>query len=199
MPDAAQDLSKVLRAKLRKIAEEFANGEINTEQFHTLYERYQAQLNLLSIASDQAQLKAMSGQEETVHIRSRLMGKAQSLAVYHHATGRLIEKIGEFTTPLPDLMPIINLLLGTLRAGKPVEPRVQPIEGGYALFVAGKFSTTIMVFDHEPNVRQVGAIQAMHDDFEVANAAALGRERPEDMKLASPFISFVMKTLQKKG
>jgi hypothetical protein len=199
MPDAIQDLSKVLRAKLRKIAEEFANGEINTEQFHTLYERYQTQLNLLSIANDPAQLKAMSGQEETVHIRTRLMGKALSLAVYHHATGRLIDKIGDFTLPLPDLMPILNPLLGALRAGKPVEPRVQPVEGGYALFVAGKFSTTIMVFNHEPNIQQVAAIAAMHGDFEVANAAALGRERPEEVKLASPFISFVMKTLQKKG
>lgn len=198
MPESVQEMAKVLRGKLRKVAEEFARGEINNEQFHTLYERYQAQLNLLALAPDSLSLKAMTGQEETVAIRSRLMARALSMAVYHHSSGLLIENIGGFNQPLADLIPVVNQLVAAIKAGKQAEPRVQPAGEGYILFVPGHYSTALMVFDHEPIIRQVASVQEMHDDFEIANQAVLSRERPEDFRLASPFFSFVMRSLHKK-
>lgn len=194
---AAEALIAQLRKKLRDLATEFANGEINREQFHTLYERYQSQINLAALAADELAARPMGSTDETIAIRRNLAGKALGLAVYHYRSGRFIETLGNFDIPNADLRPILQDLAERAAAGEPLEPQTHPYGEHYLLFVAGKYTVSIMLFSHEPVVRQIATVQNMHADFEVANAAVLGRPRVVG-ELAVPFFSLVMRSLGRR-
>ncbi|MFQ3534423.1 MAG: hypothetical protein SNJ58_00965 [Aggregatilineales bacterium] len=194
---AAEAMIAQLRKKLRDLANEFANGDINREQFHTLYERYQSQINLAALAADEYAARPAGSADETIAIRRNLSGKALAMAVYHYRSGRFIETLGAFAVPYADVRSTLKELAERAAEGEILEPQTYPYKEHYLLFVAGRYTASIMVFSHEPVVRQITTVQNMHTDFEVANAAVL--ERPHVVgELAVPFFSLVMRSLGKR-
>lgn len=193
---AAEALIAQLRKKLRDLANEFANGDINREQFHTLYERYQSQINLAALAADEYAARPSSSPDETIAIRRNLVGKALAMAVYHYRSERFIETLGGFDVPHAQLRPTLKQLAEYAAEGELPEPQTHPYKEHYLLFVAGRYTASIMLFSHEPVVRQITTVQNMHADFEVANAAVLNRPRVVG-ELAVPFFSLVMRSLGK--
>src|SRR5205085_2552374 len=92
---------------------------------------------------------------------------------YYHATGTMLESIGEFNVPTSALTPTLRNFRALMQRGVEVEPRAQLMEGQWVLFVPGKYSTAVMLFSNEPAGRQTEIIGTMHRDFEIANDAAL--------------------------
>ncbi|PJF35161.1 MAG: hypothetical protein CUN49_11985 [Candidatus Thermofonsia Clade 1 bacterium] len=194
---AAEALIAQLRKKLRNLATEFANGDINREQFQTLYERYQSQINLAALAADELAARPVGNTDETIAIRRNLEGKALAMAVYHYRSQRFIEQVGNFEVPYAAIRDILHDIAERAAVDEPLEPQTHPYGERYLLFVAGKYTVSIMVFSHEPVVRQIATVQNMHADFEVANAAVLQRAQVTG-DLAVPFFALVMRSLRKR-
>lgn len=196
-------LIEQLQNKMHKLAAEFASGEINREQFHSIYEHYQTQINLASRMLDDAdQLTrnaVMPGLQagHTIMLRKQLTGMAKSMAVYYYATAQFLELLGDFDVPLKAIARRLGELAYRAENGEQCEPELVPSGSDYLLFVPGKYTATIMVFSHEPIVRQVGTVRHMHNDFETANEAALRSGRADASRLVYPFLAFVRRNLQK--
>lgn len=201
----ASALIAQLRVKMRKLADEFARGDINREQFHKIYEHYQSQLNLaastLAQMGDQKIESIQSG--ETIMLRKQLTAIARAAVIYHHASGEVIETIGEPGFPVDTLLPTLTAISEQVRgsAGRDPLPESQIVTVGkdWALFVPGEFSTAVMIFSNEPVIRQIEIVENMHRDFEIANEAALHSGQTQAAKLVYPFLAFVRRSVKRPG
>lgn len=188
-------LVEQIKIKMRKLADEFASGEVNREQFHKIYEHYQMQLNLATgMESGEGHVHA----GETINIRKKLTAMAKGAAIYFHQTGGFLETIGDFTPNMAVLAPTLSTIIEQVKEAGSAEAHVVPIDKDWVLFMPGTFSTAIMVFSNEPVMRQTAIVETMHRDFETANDAALRSGQTEAAKLVYPFMSFVRRSVGRK-
>jgi hypothetical protein len=192
----AETFKATLNDKIQALLDEFAEGRINRDQFHALYERYNSRLQivehaLLSGNPDAVEI-AESG-PSTLWVREETEGKALGLMIYHNVMGTVIETLGDFNAPLQVVMPA---LLGFVRAPQP--NRVLKItENQWLLLVGGKFTTILTLFKNEPSRVQMRDLERLHRDFEEANHYAFERGAVDAQTLGYPFVAFVQKKLGK--
>jgi hypothetical protein len=195
-----------LNGKLRHLVDDFASGQINRLQFHSLYERYQRQLihfqSLLAHA-DEAPLSEPAsdeGIESTFHIKRRLTAKVLGVSVYNNSTGLPLETIGEFVIDPALLIPMLSSYRAATREIFKAGMRSTAMENGQWLgFVPGNYTTLIALYSFEPSTMQMNMIEQMHRDFETANAAALERGQVDPSTLAFPFLTFVQQAKNNTG
>lgn len=192
-------LIEQVQGKMRKLADEFAAGEINGEQFYKIYEHYQVQINLASAMIAEADVLSLGNftSSETIAIRKKLTGKAKAAAVYYHETSQFLETIGDFELPVAMLTTALSAIVDQVQSRGTAEPVTQQVGRDWVLFVPGRFSTAIMVFSNEPVMRQVAIVQNMHRNFETANEAALRSGQTNAAKLVYPFMTFVRRSVAK--
>src|SRR5258708_20986355 len=86
--EQARVLLELLQNKMRRVVEDFAKGEINRTQFHSLYERYERQMTqALQLMAEPADLKLIligSSGEDTFHIKGHLAPKVLGVTVSHN-------------------------------------------------------------------------------------------------------------------
>lgn len=195
-----QALIEQIQQKMNNVVDEFAAGDLNREQFHKIYERYQQQIILATqlIAEADYSLNAELTPGETMVIRKELTAKSVAMAVYYHATGLMLETIGNFDVPVSHLSPILNNLSDRVQGCLGTEPQIRAINGKYLLFTVGRFSTSIMVFSHEPAPRQISIIENMHHHFETANESALRSGHADARNLVYTFLALVRKSVGAK-
>jgi hypothetical protein len=196
-----QALIDQIQQKMRKVVDEFACGEISREQFHRIYEHYQAQIMLAAqwiAETDGALTSSGISAGETIAIRKQFMAKAKAMAVYYHSTGQILETIGDFDVPADTLSPLLNNLHDHVLRRNSTPPLIIPFDNQWLLVVSGKFSTSIMLFSNEPAARQISIISNMHRDFETANETALRSGNAESSNLVFPFMLFVRKSVGMK-
>ncbi len=183
--------------KMSLIAQEFAEGEINRTQFHQLYERYQRQIMTVAemiAESDPTgwrEALAAADAETTIHLKRRLAAKPIGMSVYGNHSGMPIETVGHFTID-PEL--IVPMLSSYREAAAEIfQAGVRSTEmenGNWLCFMAGAYTTVIVLFSVEPATNQIAMMDRMHRDFEVANAELLEHGYTDPKQLASPFYSF---------
>jgi hypothetical protein len=198
-----QEFIAQVHAKMNKLVQEFAGGEINRTQFHNLYTRYQRQIMTVTqmiTESDPALWRsAVKETEDTIHIKKRLTARAVGMSVYNNKSGMPIETLGEFAVDPELLVPMLSSYRSAaaeiFRAGM----RSTEMENGQWLcFVPGSFTTLIALFSLEPSENQLQMVERMHQDFELANKAALQSGNFDPSTLAFPFYSFVKQRIQAK-
>jgi len=196
----AQALITQIQAKQRKLADEFAAGEINREQFYKIYEHYQHQLNLASAMLAEADLPQMQTMSagETIAIRKKLTPMATAAAVYLHESGEILERIGDFNISLETLKSTLSGIIQQVKDTLEAEAQTMAVGADWVLFMPGRYSTAIMVFSHEPVMRQIAIVENMHRDFETANYAALASGQTHAAKLVFPFMTFVRRSVARK-
>ncbi len=182
--------------KIQALLDEFAEGKINRDQFHALYERYNNRLQIVDHAILTGNPDAVEIAEtgpSTLEVREETEGKALGLVIYHNAKGALIETLGSFNVPTPRVLPA---LLEFVRA--PQENRtVRAGENQWLLFVGGRFTTVVTLFKNEPSRIQVREIERLHRDFENANHHAFESGAVDAKTLGYPFVAFVQRKLGK--
>lgn len=188
-----------VQAKIQKLLAEFADGSLNREQFHAIYAHYSGQLAFAEQALQTGETDAMNNKAgQTIHIRQAHMGKAVGLIIYHNKRGTLIDTLGEFDVPVTITAPVLNDFTSLMQTNQFIDRRVQQIgERQWLLFSAGRYTTVVTLFEHEPSQRQMREIERLQHDFEVANDAFLSSGRGDATKLAYPFLVFVNQTLRK--
>lgn len=186
----------IIQEKINKLLQDFAEGKLNREQFHVIYDRYNGQLQFAEQALNDAAFLGQNNTSETYVIKEKFMGRAQGLIIYSNRSGSVVETLGNFSIPLTDLL-LLDEFTEHMKRGERLEWRVQELEDGrWLLFVGGQFTTVVTVFDHEPSRVQARELERLHRDFETANAALFQRGNVEADKLAVPFHSFVVKKVK---
>lgn len=187
--------------KIQKLLTEFAAGAISREQFHVIYERYTSQLSIADMAlrsnSPDAVIGVVQDGPPTVAIKEATMGKAIGMVIYNNRTGTLLETLGEFNISPAKLAPILNDFSMMMDSGQLVEREIRMIgPRQWLLFAAGKNTTVVTLFRHEPSEVQMREIERLHHDFEEANRAFFSKGPVDANKLAYPFLVFVQKKIR---
>ena len=198
----AQALITQLEGKMRRLADEFALGEINREQFQSVYEHYLGQMNLanalLADAENAAFTTVQSG--ETVVIKHQMMAKAKGMAVYYHPSAQtlqVLETLGDFEIPFAEIEPVLRSRAADAILKTPPEPQVRELGREYVLYITGRYSTAVMLFSHEPVIRQIATVQTMHRDFETANESRLRADSADARQLVYPFAAIVRRSIRR--
>lgn len=193
----AEEFKASIENKIRGLIAEFAEGKISREQFHIIYERYNGQLAIANHALMSGNPDAYSIAQDgisTIAIRSELMGKAMGLMIYHNKSGVILETLGDFDVPVSHIAPTLNNISLLMDEGKYIERRNEKYsEKQWLHYAAGRFSTVVTEFHHEPSQQQIMEIERLHHDFEHANQSLLQKEVVDTQKLAYPFIVFIRK------
>jgi hypothetical protein len=199
------------RNKMKQLVDDFADGKLNKEQFHVLYERYQSQINgvklILAENDPTTWTEALAG-DETITLRKRLLAKATGMAIYINKGGTLLDTLGKFNIVGHDVTKIMekfNNQLAKERATPDDEvdnlPTIQRYSQlviemppyGWVFVAKGRLVMIINTFTREPTQDQRDTMIRLLRDFETANASHLMKENVTSYDLVMPFRVFVQR------
>lgn len=185
--------------KIAKLLEEFAEGKLNREQFHALYERYNGQIELAEKAINGGDVALGEADGGTIVLREQYMGKARGLMIFANETGDVVETLGQFGVSMAEIAPVLGSFTQQLEAGITVERVVRQVSAeAWLLFIAGDYTAVVIVFQHEPSQYQTVVLQRMHTEFENANKTLFEAGVFDPARLVFPFLSFVTRTMRGK-
>jgi hypothetical protein len=171
-----------IRGKMARLAEEFAEGQLNNKQFHEIYAHYQQQRRTIETA-----MENLAGSEiwreaftpgVTALLRERNVAKVLSYAIYDNNTGLPLTSVGDFAVDTALLVPMLSSFRSATAEMFGAGMRSTEIEGGrWLCFVPGNYTTLFAIFSLQPARLQMTLIEDLHRDFEVANRAALENEQ----------------------
>jgi len=177
--DARVNLQE-LRAKMTRLSDQFARGEINRMQFEAIYKHYQEQLTrieqmLYNVPGADVRRSAIT-QGMTGVLRARLAARILSYAIYDNATSMPLATVGQFNLDADLLVPMLSSFRSATAEMFGAGMRSTEIEGGrWLCFVTGPHTTLIVLFSVEPARLQLEMIEDLHRDFEIANGPAFRR------------------------
>ncbi|MGA9532182.1 MAG: hypothetical protein WBR18_05650 [Anaerolineales bacterium] len=189
-----------LQEKVNRLAEEFANGTINREQFQQLFEHYQKERTAIQNWRDSTastgDWKDLSNEGKSLVIRTKNTAKVLGYAIYQNESGMPLTTIGDFDID-PDLA--VPMLSSYRSAAKEIfggEMRSTEIEGGkWLCFVPGELTTMLALFTVEPATRQLSIMEDLHRLFEKANRRHLSSPLINPDELAFPHASYLGRLL----
>jgi hypothetical protein len=197
MSQNLKELQTNIRDKITGLIAEFGAGEISTHQFNVLYERYNTQLEMVFQAEDELQSGQILGSDmSTFAIKESTAGKAVGMGIYHHASGTMIETLGNFDLPVDIIAPILNRFSEKIDNNEYIEPTIRAYPHGiWVLFMAREYTTAVVIFRNEPAQRQIRQLERLLHDFEEANQQLLIKQDVDPTRLGKPFLGFVRKSL----
>jgi hypothetical protein len=193
--DVDQYLKRV-QEKINRLAEEFANGSINREQFQELFEHYQRERTTIQNWKDSTATAGnwqdISNEGKSIVIRTKHTAKVQGYAIYANESGMPLTTIGDFDID-PDLaVPMLSSYRSATKEIFGGEMDSTKIEGGkWICFVPGELTTMLALFTREPADRQLNIMKDLHRLFEKANRRHLSNEPINPDLLAFPHSSYL--------
>ncbi|MDX1599995.1 MAG: hypothetical protein R3191_00620 [Anaerolineales bacterium] len=197
--DGDQDADEYLERidkKINKLAEEFAEGTVNREQFQQLFEHYQRERTAIQNWKDSAEARGdwqdISSEGKSIVIRSKHTAKVLGYAIYANESGMPLTTIGDFDID-PDLaVPMLSSYRSATKEIFGGEMRSTEIEGGkWLCFVPGSSTTMLALFTREPAARQLKIMEDLHRLFEKANRRHLAEAPIDPQTLAFPHASYL--------
>jgi hypothetical protein len=193
--DVDQYLDKV-QEKINRLAEEFAMGSINREQFQELFEHYQRERTAIQNWKDSTSAAGnwqdLSNEGKSIVIRTKHTAKVQGYAIYANDSGMPLTTIGDFDID-PDLaVPMLSSYRSATKEIFGGEMDSTKIEGGkWICFVPGEMTTMLALFTREPAERQLNIMKDLHRLFEKANRRHLAQDYINPDMLAFPHSSYL--------
>jgi len=187
-----------LQKKVNQLAEDFAEGAINREQFQRLYEHYQRERrgveNLLAVETSDDALRAAIGEGQSVVIRKQHIARAQGYAIYENDSGMPVTTLGKFELDPALVVPMLSSFRAAAQEIFGGGIRSTAIEGGrWLCFVPGELTTLLALFTTEPAQKQMAYIEDLHRLFEKANRHKLTRVPIDAAGLLFPHEFFLKK------
>lgn len=189
-----------LQEKVNRLAEEFASGTINREQFQQLFEHYQHERTAIQNWKDSTtsagDWKDLSNEGKSIVIRTKNTAKVLGYAIYENESGMPLTTIGDFDID-PDLaVPMLSSYRSATKEIFGGEMRSTEIEGGkWLCFVPGDLTTMLALFTLEPATRQLAIMEDLHRLFEKANRRHLSSPPINPDELAFPHASYIGRLL----
>lgn len=187
-PISPSERLSIIREKMERIADEYANRKISRTQFNAIYGHYSEQRTLIErlISKDpsNAAWKQAARSGKTSFLRTHFEATARNYVIYLHETPNPLMGGGS----RPDLTRI-NILLQSLWAQPDAKRGVarlalQPPE--WLVIAVGYFGVTLVTFHLEPSGTQVERVHDLHQDFERANSIYLKRGITDRQRIVFP-------------
>lgn len=196
--EQAEQYLQRLQVKVSQLAEDFAEGVINREQFQRLYEHYQRERrgieNLLNLETSDDALRAAIGEGQSVVIRKQHIARAQGYAIYENESGMPVTTLGKFELDPSLVVPMLSSFRAAAKEIFGGGIRSTAIEGGrWLCFVPGELTTLLALFTTEPAQKQMDYIEDLHRLFEKANRHKLSRTPVDPAGLLFPHEFFLKK------
>lgn len=207
-PQSASDYEAIQRGKahiaethkkMTRLAQEFAQGDINRTQFQHLYDRYQRQIMTIAqlIAESEPALwvDAVNDEtESTLLIKQSLSAKIIGYSIYNNDNGMPIETEGDFSLEPELIVPMLSSYRSaTAEIFQANVNSTQLDNGRWLYFMGGQQTTLIILFSLEPAANQLPSIQQAHQDYEITNEALLATAHISG-KVAVPFYRLIKST-----
>jgi hypothetical protein len=192
----AQVYIERVRKKMSKLAEEFATGMINREQFQELFDHYQKEMRTIETWLDtwpgsDAWRKART-EGKSVAIRRRHQARVIGYAIYKNDSGMPIATIGEFELDAALIVPMLSSYRSATREIFGAGMRSTQIENGnWLCFVPGELTTLMTLYTTEPSANQLSKLDDLHRLFERANRNFLNEDVVDASNLALPHKSLL--------
>ncbi len=193
-----QQYIQTVDAKMQRVVNEFAAGDINRETFHKLYDRYHNELETAREALETERWSlfySLRNDVTSAMLRDFYKGRAVGIIVYHHRSASFLETMGIFSFPEPTMQQIekkLESFTERILSGQFIDWQTEHItERDWLLYEPAQQTTVIARFENEPSAKQSDQIDHLHRDFEKANARLLAHPRVNAYQLAYPFISFI--------
>ena len=195
---AAEQFLDKLQEKIGRLADDFANGNINRQQFQQLYAHYQREMRAVEtlIETDQGQSEwgDAFNEGESVLIRQQHAAKAKGYAIYENNSGMPLSTLGKFEVDPALFVPMLSSFRSATAEIFGGGIQATAIEGGrWLCFVPGQFTTLMALFTAEPASRQLTFLEDLHRLFEKANRALLDNPPVEASELVFPHEHFLGK------
>ena len=191
--DAAQQHLEKLQEKIGRLADDFANGNINRQQFQELYAHYQREMRtvetLVQINAGESEGEWGDAFQEgqSVVIRQQHAAKAKGYAIYENSSGMPISTLGKFEVDPALFVPMLSSFRSATAEIFGGSIQATAIEGGrWLCFVPGKFTTMMSIFTAEPAKKQLDFLEQLHGLFEKANRALLANPPVDANELVFP-------------
>ena len=185
--------------KMTRVAQEFAQGDINRTQFQHLYDRYQRQIMTVAqliAESDPAiwQDAVQDETESTMFLKQSLSTKVIGYSVYNNQSGMPIETEGDFSLEPELIVPMLSSYRSATAEIFQANVKSTQLENGrWLYFMGGEFTTLIILFSLEPAANQLPSIQQAHQDYEITNETLLEKAH-QTGKVAVPFYRLIKTT-----
>jgi hypothetical protein len=180
----AQAFIENLREKMAALAEDFAAGHINRQQFESVYVHYREQRQmiegLLTSMTSSAWRKAVA-EGETAILLKRSTAKVLSYALYENDSSILLASSGDFKIDPAVVVPMLSAYRSATAEAFGAGIRNSEIEGGrWLTFIPGRQTTFIVLFSIQPARGQLDMLEDLHRDFETANAGIISEGKGQE-------------------
>ena len=185
--------------KMSRLAQEFAQGDINRTQFQHLYDRYQRQIMTIAqliAESDPSMWQEVIEDEtdSTLLIKQSLSARIIGYSVYNNKSGMPIETEGDFSLEPELIVPMLSSYRSATAEIFQANVKSTQLENGrWLYFMGGEYSTLIILFSLEPASNQLPSIQQAHHDYEIMNEALLEKAH-QTGQVAVPFYRLIKST-----
>ncbi len=185
-----------VQAKINKLAEEFAAGEINRAQFQELYDHYrkeqQTVKRYLEMSPDSEEWREATTEGKSVVIRQENVAKVLGYAVYDNESGMPLNTIGEFQIEAELAIPMLSSYRAATKEIFGAGMQSTQIEGGqWVAYMPGEFTTLMTLFSTDPASDQLESLEELHLLFERANRTLLGNPPVDPDELVFPHKYFL--------
>lgn len=195
---AAQQFLEKVQEKIGRLADDFASGTINQQQFQKLYAHYQREMRAVETLIETDQGKSEWGdafqEGESVLIRQQHAAKAKGYAIYENNSGMPLSTLGKFEVDPALFVPMLSSFRSATAEIFGGNMQATAIEGGrWLCFVPGQLTTLMALFTAEPASRQLDFLEQLHGLFEKANRALLANPPVDPGELVFPHEHFLGK------
>lgn len=184
----AEQAVESLSQKLESVAQEYAEGKINRDQFAAIYKRYSEQRQitemLLERNPDSNAWQSVIQSGHTGFLRTHFAAQINSYGIYRLAEGVQISLQGKVRLPQAQLAPILAKLYSLSQQGHKLGAAWRQLkDGNWVLIIPGQYTASVVIYSTEPAVIQRKKAEDAHRDFERANERALqsGDIKPETL------------------
>ena len=187
---------KRVQDKINRLAEEFAAGVINQDQFQELFDHYRREQQTvkrwIEVAPESDAWKEATTEGKSVIIRAGHEARALGYAIYENDSGMPLKTIGQFELEPELVVPMLSSYRAATREIFGAGMRSSQIEGGrWLCFVPGELTTLMALFSTSPASRQLESLEDLHRLFEKANRNLLGGGLVNPNELVFPHAYFL--------
>ena len=193
--EAVQYLERV-KAKMARLAEEFATGSVNRAQFQELFQHYQNERRTietwLETDRDSESWRQAATEGKSVIIRRKHEAAVLGYAVYENDSGIPLNTIGRFEIDPALAIPMLSAYRSATQEIFGASLRSTEIEGGrWVCFLSGEYTTVMALFSTEPASKQLDSLEELHTLFEQANRPYLQLPPVDAEQLVFPHTLFL--------
>ncbi len=180
-----------VQEKVNIIAEEFAAGKINRDQFQELFNHYQRERRVvetwIETAPESEAWQKATTEGLSVMIRKQHMARVLGYSIYSNDSGMPIVTVGQFEVD-PDLVvPMLSSYRSATEEIFGAGVRSSEIENGrWICFITGNITTMMSIFSTEPAPKQMDTLNELHELFERANRHLLDQQVVDPDSLVLP-------------